>query len=265
MPRIVTVATHQAGWLHALHTGCARANLPLDLLGAGHKWTGFSMKRRLLTHYLLTCPPDTILFVTDAFDVLCLSSSAKHTFESFNADLVLSVDIKPPNPIVRYVHHKVFPSHNGTWLNAGAYAGRAAAIKELLHLIPPVQTDADDDQRALMLAYKNHPDFFSRAAIDTERKLFFNATRHDITHILDLIQKGNPPAFVHGPGNVDLTPIAQAARLPLTEHEHIGMINYFFRNKIYLQAKYVIPELAMIGLLILVLVFISQRRRPTAR
>jgi hypothetical protein len=269
--RVVMVATHAAGWVEALKVGCTRAGITLDVLGDGLAWTGFSMKLRLLSKYLETIEDDnTLIFVVDAFDVLCLVPSAQAlqlAFESFGTDLVLSEDARPVSVLGVYGRSRAFgPTHNDIWLNSGAYAGRVHAIKNLMALWYPRDTrhvvnDEDDDQRALHRTFlRDHMFFETHASVDVHKTLFFTASYADMSQIVAK-GPGSVPAFVHAPGNVDMTSVAVAYDLPLHVHKPIGFTAYIYRNKLYRHLPRFIPEIVA-GMLLICGIVLGIRGMP---
>lgn len=259
--KIICVATHRSGYIDALETGCNRANLELQLLGFGQKWTGFFMKFRLILDFLKSCDPDDIVFCVDAFDVLCLIASEEELrarFEAFNSDIVLGLDCKWKG-FVNYAYKRIFgPARNSVWLNSGGYAGRVSALIHMLNLckkMAKTNTDLEDDQRALMTAYRVHDNFFDEhSSVDYNQLLFHTVSPADTSRIAQQYKKGNQvAAFIHGPAQTPLNIIARAAKLPSCKAEPVAKsaYKYFWRNKLYLHARYFVPELLVIVVILI--------------
>src|SRR5258708_29452275 len=94
MVSIVTVATHEAGYMKWLKLSCQKNGCELIVLGAGQKWGGYSMRFGLLLDFCRTRNNDDIVCFIDAYDVLML----KHVDKLEKR--FLKIQKKNPNKVV---------------------------------------------------------------------------------------------------------------------------------------------------------------------
>ena len=59
--QIVTVATHNLGYLDKLAESCKRAGTDIKILGLGAKWEGFFTKLKLMCEFLTSVDPSAII------------------------------------------------------------------------------------------------------------------------------------------------------------------------------------------------------------
>ena len=91
---ILTNATHSEGYFPALQAACARAGVPLHVLGWSERWTGFASKQRRLLQWLRAVSISSderaalryVCFV-DAFDVIPTFTSAEELEASLHEAL----------------------------------------------------------------------------------------------------------------------------------------------------------------------------------
>ncbi|KAJ3211637.1 hypothetical protein HDU67_004392 [Dinochytrium kinnereticum] len=162
------------------------AGIPLAVLGYGETWRGFGYRMRSYHDYLITLPPGTIVYATDAEDVLVNPSCSKESaVERFlhrripTSQIVYSAEqacfpdsyawsqyfenpavIKIP-PGVRDPRTSMNPRIPGEsetrqgskfqYLNAGTVVGRAVDLSAMLRRI--YVHDCQDDQRTYTWTY----------------------------------------------------------------------------------------------------------------
>ena len=169
---VVTVATEKKGYYDLLVKSCEIHGLTLITLGLGMKWTGFSMKYRLMREYLHSIPENEIIVFVDAYDVIINDNeeSIITKFTSFGTDIVFGTQDG-------LLSKMTFTHCFGHVLCGGCYIGYASRIKQLLHILnDPVlieETDGDD-QEMLNRACSNNFEFFDEfVSADADNILFF--------------------------------------------------------------------------------------------
>ena len=228
---LVTIATHDYGYLSVLKQGAYRNGYELHVLGFGQKWEGFGMKFRLLGQWLKNVEPSQIFVLLDGFDTLCLEPSEclLPRFLSYNCDILLSRDVNITNPIERYIMERMFPRCNGVGICAGMYMGRAGAVAKMVELLCGVNDEhcisntADDQRMMIDMCQQGHLFYQKHVKIDVDCRVFLNIppdgffTRSVTTknnHNMQIynsrvcpLGSTEPVVFVQGLANADLTSI----------------------------------------------------------
>lgn len=93
---VITVATKETNAFRMFNRSAEIHQLPLRVLGMGHKWRGFGQKLILLRDELekYRYDADRIVIFADAYDVLFLSGvrSIVDRFRSFRARVLFSAE-----------------------------------------------------------------------------------------------------------------------------------------------------------------------------
>ena len=144
--------------------------------------------------------------------------------------IVIGVETPMGSVTIGWIKHLVFGRCSSHVLNAGAYLGPAGTVQRLLQIITSKQEK--DDQKTLdhSLLQKvcvfnrscsdDVESFFSKHVVfDTHADLFFHSACRNLwgyvyrpcdtglTVHLDNPITGRRPAFIHGPGGLDLNPL----------------------------------------------------------
>ncbi|CAI5465070.1 unnamed protein product [Closterium sp. Yama58-4] len=135
------------------------AGISFSIIGSRQPWTGQGGRLRAIRDFLAALPRDRVVITTDADDVFlmphpkCRPQNFLDAFFALNAPVVFGAEIfcwpdwKKLEP---YFPHKRSSSVN-RFLNAGAYAGYAWALAEIIDLI--YVRDCMQDQRGFILAF----------------------------------------------------------------------------------------------------------------
>lgn len=223
---VITVATHDKGYLQALVESCEKNNFDIKVLGFGEKWGGFAWKFKKLREYLENiCNPYDIVIFLDGYDTLCINNKEKlmEKFLKMDTPIVVSKDSIPNNILHSYLHSKVFDTCDDIHINSGMYMGYVWAVRNLLNIICS-KTDCNDkdvdDQREMINLCNSENIFFkNNVKIDVDNKIFFNTTPENppFSHDLNLKKtklqikdnklqtfSGKDFVFISGPGNTNL-------------------------------------------------------------
>ena len=215
----IVVATEKKGYYNVLEQSCQRHNIELIPLGLGQKWTGFTMRYKLLHEYLKTLNEEEIVMINDAYDVIILENSdiIIDKFKSFNKNIVFCTQ---DSLLTRLVFPKCKIYEN--IIAIGSVIGYVKYLKEMVELLFKYEylweKYNSDDQIILQNTCDLEINFFEKnVSIDTDRKLFFATVSEDYIHnlifkdISGLYMKNNKlytknnttPSILHLASNVD--------------------------------------------------------------
>jgi hypothetical protein len=288
--RIITVATEACGYLDALRESCARHCVELVVLGWGDTWRGFQWKSHLVRRFLRERCVDLeeILIVVDGYDSLLLSSKVcalssssssssawvsefERRFSATSKPILLSVDV-PRSSLVRYLYRRIFGECRGAYLNAGLYAGRVWALRELHTQICDGQdmdapaTFSLDDQELLMNLCRRAPTFFrTHVALDVEQHVFCNLI--GLFDDADNTTTGHA-LLVQGPGNTDLSAILTQQHLQSTHCRptrtkiaHLWHCVVLYHSYFWVEALVVVVLALCLFLLLLLGIFFIHKKK----
>ena len=217
--QIVTVATHNLGYLDKLAESCKRAGTDIKILGLGAKWEGFSTKLKLMCEFLTSVDPSAIIAFVDAYDVVMLGhvDELLERYLSFNKPIVLSVETK--NSWFKWnVEKFYFGTYKEEVINSGCYMGRAGF---LLEMCKNFGTHENDQIYLNRLARANKSWFEKYTALDMSGDIFYNSSCDSFLGHLHIKscsiglnfadgmlckEDGIQPIFLHGPGGIDISP-----------------------------------------------------------
>lgn len=154
--RIISVATHEERLFSCFVNSASNHKIPLDLLGYGQEWKGFSWRWSLIYTHLVdsNIPDDELLLITDAFDTLILQPAEvfETRFNQYNTELLFSrlTPLKEYHWFFQYYHRRVFGTD--PIVNGGTYIGRCKSIKQFIRQLKYSETT--DDQRLLTQLHK---------------------------------------------------------------------------------------------------------------
>jgi hypothetical protein len=166
---IVTVATHNEGYLPVLEHQLKKTNINYKILGYGQKWNGWMWRTTLLIDYLKTHKPDDVVMVIDGYDVLLVGNEKDimDKYKSFKTDIVFGVHFTKSqqySAIVRYITHPIGKSYFNTtdehMKNGGSFMGKAKSLINMYERIIEYskKTGITDDQTALNNIFLNDID-----------------------------------------------------------------------------------------------------------
>ena len=155
---VVTVATHEEGYIDSLRDGLYPT--PLLVVGLGERWDNYTTKTKLLHNYLMQegvkLPQDTIFVVCDAYDVLYNKryqiADLQQEFLARNVDIMFSsFNFANEMGYVKYYANNIlrpisFDSNFILSCNTGLYMGYRRALLPVLEKMLSVY-DYDDERR----------------------------------------------------------------------------------------------------------------------
>ena len=215
MVKLITVVTHDSGYLKWLEESCKRYNVNLIKLGWGQKWQGFAWRFTLMINYLKSIDKDELVIFIDAYDVLLLRplDDIEETFNSIikisNKKIIISCE-NNNNALLKLFGNMQFGQCKSLGINAGTYMGRA---KDLLDIYNKLTQDVnfknnDDDQVLFTTMCNNNNDLFY---IDSDHNIFLIAAGLfskkmsfdgiNIDKNKKLTFNNSTPYFIHAPGN----------------------------------------------------------------
>lgn len=154
--RIITVATHKERLFECFLESAKKHKIPLDILGYGQEWKGFSWRWTLIYNHLVESDisDDELLLITDAFDTLILKPGEvfEERFQTSKSGLLFSrlTPLKEYHWFFQYYHRRVFGSD--PIVNGGTYMGKCGKIKQFIKQLKYSETT--DDQRLLTQLHK---------------------------------------------------------------------------------------------------------------
>ena len=258
---IVTVATHQDGYLDYLIESCKKNNNDIKILGYGEKWQGFNWRFLLVINYLRTLKLNDIVCFVDGYDVLCtrnlneLSNEFIKLKNKYNCKIIVGQDktILDKHNIMQHINNffvkKFFGTCKKTGLNSGTYIGYVSdlliVLQDIYNLLP---NNSADDQILFTKYCKTHN---KDVHIDIKNELFLTLVKphHDIYNYIKIknnkvLYNNHQPFFVHGPGGTQLDnliinlgynykPTKQSTK-PLISKKFFKIINTEYFNIIFI-------------------------------
>uniref|UniRef100_A0A6C0BEN0 PLOD1-3-like GT domain-containing protein n=1 Tax=viral metagenome TaxID=1070528 RepID=A0A6C0BEN0_9ZZZZ len=208
--KIVTVATHEFGYLKWLKQSCSRCGTELVVLGMERKWKGYVTKIELINEYLLSQDDKDIICFVDAYDVIMLKNveDLKKDFIEFtnknNSKIICSLGpqvkygINVVDDILDRAIKKSFNvGENLTHINPGLYIGYVKELKSMTNDMMKlyIETNEEDDEKLLNTYYSQNQKIISP---DTDYTFFNNVP---FTQLLDDGDYGHNSYFIHRIGN----------------------------------------------------------------
>ena len=262
--KIVTVATHEEGYLPALKILCKKNKIPLHILGYNKKWKGWNWRTEILIDFFENCDITDIVMVIDGFDVLVLSNIEEilQKFKKFKCNILFSCShLNVGQPYHTFFYKNIgfnivknyFKSKNKYILNAGSFMGYSKHILQLYYQIQKKQkeTGISDDQVLLNNLNLN----FLKYKIDFHSKIFWIWENSCISDYFTIFMRNhtleyddyitykngrvlfnrnkNKPCVVHGINNRVLDNLCYSNNIILTQ-DHIKDISQTgIKNTIY--------------------------------
>jgi hypothetical protein len=178
------------------------------LIGKGETWGGWTTRMNAYLNILKTLPPNKIVILTYARDVICCRSSSAFmdAYRSFSSDMVVCMELmcdnsfdKPADyiglqchPIKKYwKFHSIASPPSRKYVNNGLVAGKVHKLIEMIQY--GIDNKYTDDQFALGSFINNHP---AAVGVDTEMELFHTSCFGAYAGMLDInLQKTDSPTF----------------------------------------------------------------------
>lgn len=234
--KVVTLATHDSGYLQALKESCDRYGYDLKVLGWGEKWEGFVMRANLYKEYLKEIPPDEYVVCCDAYDVLALRPAEELLQEIKGSDKVICA-FDEHSSITDFIYGKPPYEFDGKkyYANAGMLIGKCEKIIQIYEIMCKDEkcTKKNIEDQALfngLLQVHNE-----LVVIDVNNELIYNLKyprdksylkqmidgaifnkrfvlddTHDFFNINDgSLKNGNRPFFIHANGNSDIDSLCE--------------------------------------------------------
>lgn len=263
--KIFTIATHEEGYLPQLKTTSLSLGFKLNILGENEKWGGFSWKINKYLQALKGLPAEEVIICTDAYDVFVVGTPQEvlEKYKSFNKTLVFSGQRKyATSKIFQKLANKVMsddiffnssmlpPTKTSyRWPCTGLFMGPAGELVELfIKLLQLNVPTVGNDQILMTKYYLKYP---TSIALDEDCHIFQNLwkTRGLVKGVFNVNDKdaevrikiidgekrpynvmtNSSPCFVHGPYNVDLSPLMKEIGLsskPLTWAKYFHYFRY---------------------------------------
>jgi hypothetical protein len=178
------------------------------LIGKGEKWEGWTTRMRAYMNILKTLPPNKLVVLTDARDVICCrgSSAFMDAFASFSRDIIVCMEIMCGNqieidddyiglqchPLKNYwKYHSYTKTPSRKYVNNGLIAGKVSKLIEILQY--GIDNKYTDDQFSLGSYVNKYP---AGVGVDTEAELFHTTCFGAYSGMLDInLQKTDSPTF----------------------------------------------------------------------
>eukprot|EP00667_Euglena_gracilis_P011817 EG_transcript_12094 len=136
-----TIASRQYGFVCDMLRSAVRNNITMHVFGWHEKHLTKKtkvVKIPLILAALKTVPPDTVVVMVDAFDVLFADAEATiaRRYRELNADVVVGCERACYNEMLGQTCYERFPRQPSGYggLNSGALIGKAGAVTELYQL-----------------------------------------------------------------------------------------------------------------------------------
>jgi hypothetical protein len=185
----------------------------LVLLGENTEWKGWTTRMTCYRDHCYSLPPDQIIVLCDAYDVLCLRDSVnfltsfKNMVREKDAKIVVGVEtgcdfINCYPPKEYWKKYDVDLKSTRKFVNAGFVAGHASAIGDMWDWC--IKSKFEDDQYGVGAFVDAH---LEEVVMDLKSDLVFNDERAEMNYTFDkngheLIYENQRlrPYFVHFPG-----------------------------------------------------------------
>ena len=229
--KVLTVATHDAGYFSALKLICEKNKIDLEILGWNKKWQGWNWRNSLIEDRVKELiNQNYVLMIIDGFDVLILDTEKEiiKKFKNFNCDIIFSISCDNSQPtnskFFRYITTPIisyyFNVENAEIKNAGCFLGLPKTILKLFELTKSKSKFNKETDDQILLNSINHNllnsknDKFSKifwiweisSIWDYLNMYFTQETKENISDFIYLNGKikfynGNMPSVVHGVSN----------------------------------------------------------------
>lgn len=167
--RVLTVATHSQGYFEQMVNN--DYGIPVEVLGFGKPWTGFTMKFEEVLNRVKELPDDEIVVFLDGFDTIIRGSLdvAVNRFKQMDCKVLFSEHVSPTDSVPDWAVRRIFGTcYKKHIANTGLYMGYAKYIRELLQNV--LYSSCKDDQTIINGACR----LVDYIKVDTENVIFCN-------------------------------------------------------------------------------------------
>ncbi|MGN8225569.1 glycosyltransferase domain-containing protein [Gracilimonas sp. BCB1] len=163
--KFVTVATHSTPDFEIFRKSAEHHKVSFDILGWGKEYTSHKCKSIWLIEYLINLPNDEIVFYTDGYDALILTSEEEilRNFNRLNHSVIYSAEqnINFDGPFIKKVATYLRVKKGKKpyqFLNAGQWIGRAGAVLNIIkETLSSDEFDSDNNNdQSLLIEYMSH-------------------------------------------------------------------------------------------------------------
>ena len=227
--RFMTLATHSDGYLPWLQRACTRYGVTLQILGDGRHWEGYQTKTLATAAALRAIPPDELVCVIDAYDVMLVrdpTTSLERDFAACGAAILVACETHGAGwsgPLMRAVMEFGWGRCHRHLVNSGMVMGRTRDLRPFYRALADRAPSASaDDQRELVRLCNARPE-----------AVVVDCTGAFCAHVMrwwgsildepglavargDVSFHGQRPYLVHGFGNTDMDELIQALGYPMT-------------------------------------------------
>ena len=274
--RLVTVATHSAGYFDFLQQSCTRNNIKLDVLGFGEKWQGFGWRMNMVQDYINSIQDDNeVICFIDAYDVIVLRplDEMEALFRLFSKTTGTDIIIGHEKHVSIFIHilgKIIFGDCDGVAINAGTYIGFKGAIKKMLDTAKSYDSSLDSDDQVLITKYATNN--INSIYIDTGSIFFLTIANQlsnfDIDTVVinngELFYKGTAPFFAHGCGNTCMNSLVERLGYKMTEVQKQSLTDWNYTNSwkkvCYYTKMYTVHVTIAICIVILLAVFLNRKK-----
>jgi hypothetical protein len=152
--KVITVATESGGYFNTLIESSKKYNYQLIILGFGNEWKGFGWRVKLVLNFLKQLPPEEIVMMVDAYDVIFLRDSKDiiDEFKKLNTRFLCGA-FRKINGIIGYVQEKEFGKCKNNLLYpyvnicAGTWMGY---VEDIINLYSKYEIDNNQDDQILL-------------------------------------------------------------------------------------------------------------------
>lgn len=248
--KILTIATQPEGYFPILQSTAENLGYSLTPLGWQQPWQGFGWKLKLFADALAQLPESEPVVCVDGYDVVVLGPAAEtaEKFRQMNAPIVFSGQrYFPTHKWIRRLADKLMSNDKQQTIGAsdkvhdysrpclGLFMGYAGALTDLFRQLLAIEAveNTRNDQVLLNIHYLRNP---NAIVLDDTCDIFQNLWRTNSglygsispkspacevevvqaggLHRLRNKAFGTLPCFMHGPFNLDMSPLLKELRLP---------------------------------------------------
>ena len=225
---VITVATHDEGYIAYFKQSCKRHGIDPIILGQGDEWKGFGTKFQIIRDWVMTIPDDSVVLLVDCYDLIFLRpletlfAFYRTKANKTKAEEYIYVSTEPQLWGLSDLSKLYYGSCNGSVINTGSVMAFAKVFKNMFS--DPVITaklarnELSDDQQ-MFNEYVQKNNTLECEMDDNRRFLVYQTLRLDIglkcqvqedgTFIYRDNDQAYEPYLLHRNGNGKMLPILQ--------------------------------------------------------